>query len=737
MDSRKDYTGIDFFRLAAAFLILAIHTSPLSSYTETGDFILTRILARVAVPFYFMTSGFFLISRYAHQRERLKLFLKKIALLYGCAIVLYLPLNIYNEYFLMEYLLPNIIKDIFFDGTLYHLWYLPAAIIGAGIAWFLVRKAGFQRAFILTLLLYMAGMLGDSYYGAIRQMEGLKSLYNAMFEVFDYTRNGLFFAPVFFVMGGMIAEKPMKVSFKYFGVFLLLMLGEGMLIHHLDWQRHDSMYIFLIPCMYFLFRWLIIFRGQRREGWRALSLLIYLLHPMMIVVVRMVARILDLQALLIQNSLIHYLAVSILSVAGSLLCLFVIQRMGIHGKKPVWEEKSSDYGQVYTQVKIQRGKPMREEKSRAWIELNLEHLSHNVKTLCQVLPEGCELMAVVKAQAYGHGLYEITVNLNRMGVKAFAVATVDEGIALRSWGTIGEILILGYTAPERARELCQYQLTQTLIDKEYAVGLNGQGYRVQVHLKVDTGMHRLGFCVENTEEIANVFTMKHLKVSGIFTHLCTADSLDSTSQRFTREQIYCFHRLLTQLQEKGIALPKVHVQSSYGFLNYPELKYDYVRVGISLYGVASFPHESTRQGLELKPVLSLKARIILLRTIAKGEGVGYGRAFVAKRDSVIAILPIGYADGFPGSLSCGRSQVLIQGRRVPVVGKVCMDQLAVDVTELPNVKVGMVATLIGKDGEEEILASTVAEQAGSITNEFLCRMGRRLKCYCSCKLPMV
>lgn len=202
MNEKTSYHGIDYFRLIAAFLVIAIHTSPLLSYSETGDFILTHIIARIAVPFFFMTSGFFLISRYQYNEARLLSFVKKTALIYGISILVYIPLNIYNNYFSVDFLLPNIIKDLFFDGTMYHLWYLPASIVGAVIAWFAVKKIGFRKALIFSFVLYVIGLFGDSYYGIVEKIPFLKRVYGCMFEVFDYTRNGIFFGPVFFVLGG-------------------------------------------------------------------------------------------------------------------------------------------------------------------------------------------------------------------------------------------------------------------------------------------------------------------------------------------------------------------------------------------------------------------------------------------------------------------------------------------------------------------------------------------------------
>lgn len=706
MTKNESYSGIDYFRFIAALLIVAIHTSPLSSFSETGNFIFTRIVSRVAVPFFFMTSGFFLISRYTCNAEKLEAFIKKTTLIYGVAILLYIPINVYNGYFKMDNLLPNIIKDIVFDGTLYHLWYLPASIIGAAIAWYLVKKLNYPKALMVASVLYLIGLFGDSYYGITEKISCLNSLYTYIFQVTDYTRNGIFFAPIFFILGGFIADNRPQItfgkSFLGFAISLALMLGEAMILHHFDLQRHDSMYVFLLPCMYFLFIVILHFKGKRLVSLRTASLIIYIIHPMMIVVIRLFSKLLHIQKLFVENSIVHYFAVCLTSVVFSVVLTAMWNKY-----KPKKAKHTAD-------------------TDRAYLEIDLNNLEHNVKVLKRAMPQKCELMAVVKAEAYGHGLYEIATHLNKIGVKAFAVATIDEGIKLRQYGVLGEILILGYTAPARAKELRKYDLTQTLIDYKYALLLDKQGYDVMTHIKVDTGMHRLGFDAKDIEKISAVFSMKHIKVSGIYTHLCAADSIDEKDIFFTNVQIESFYNLLNQLKEKGITIPKIHIQSSYGLLNYPELKCDYVRVGVSLYGVLSSPNDRTKLHLDLRPVLSLKSRVILLREIKKGESVGYSRSFVANRDSLIALLPVGYADGYPRNLSCGKSYVLINGHQAPVVGKICMDQLAVDVTDIPNVKTGSIATLIGKDGKEEITAPMVAESAESITNELLSRMGHRL-----------
>jgi serine/alanine racemase len=248
-----------------------------------------------------------------------------------------------------------------------------------------------------------------------------------------------------------------------------------------------------------------------------------------------------------------------------------------------------------------------------------------------------------------------------------------------------------------------------------------------VHIKVDTGMHRLGISVEEINKIAEVFQLDGLKVIGIFTHLSVADKLEEEAVKYTRGQIERFYQLLKQLEDRGIDIPMVHIQSSYGLLNYPELHCDYARIGIALYGSLSSQGDNTKLPSQLRPVLALKARVIMIREVAAGESVSYGRDSFIRKDSRIAVLPVGYADGLPRNLSYGSGSVLLHGRRAPMIGRICMDHLLIDVTDIPEVKQGDVATLIGEDGQEEILATSVAKSAGTITNELYSRIGIRLE----------
>lgn len=364
--------------------------------------------------------------------------------------------------------------------------------------------------------------------------------------------------------------------------------------------------------------------------------------------------------------------------------------------------------------------------ARAWIELDRAALAHNVEALRALLPPGCTLMPAVKANAYGHGAALVAKELNRLGVDAFCVAAAAEGAALREDGIQGEILVLGYTHPSEFPLLERYTLTQTVVDASYARTLDTAGRKISVHLKIDTGMHRLGLPWDAPEELERLFRFPHLNITGAYTHLCSDCTTSPSDRAFTQEQSHRFHEAVTRLEQAGCVLPSVHILSSYGLLNYPELGGSYARIGIALYGLLSSREDTDRCAVPLKPVLSLKARVAHVQEIPAGEGVGYDLTFVPRRPSRVAALAIGYADGLPRSLSCGVGNILLHGRRAPIVGRICMDQTLVDVTDIPDAAPGDTAVLIGRSGGQELTACQVAEQAGTITNELLSRMGPRL-----------
>ncbi len=608
------------------------------------------------------------------------------------------------------------VQMLVFEGTFYHLWYFPACMLGILLVTLLGRFLGLRGTLLVSGALYVIGLLGDSYYGVAQRIPALSGVYDVIFQISPYTRNGLFFAPLFLALGCLMGGGRQKACrdhlwlWSCFVLSFVLMSKEGFLLRRLGFQRHDSMYVFLVPVMIFLYKILLSIRGRSVKRLRSISTWIYIVHPAMIVAVRGAARIVHMTELLVDNSLIHYAAVTVLSIAAAA----VISYFGD------WVKGAGAPGAALSE----RGK---ERRGRAWIELDREALSQNVEALLAMLPDHCSLMPAVKADAYGHGAVLIARELNRIGVEAFCVASAGEGEELRREGVKGEILVLGYTDPTQFDLLHRCRLTQTIVDYQYAERLNGYGKRLHVHIGVDTGMHRLGIGYEQRDLIMDIFEMKNLAVDGLFTHLCTSDGQALREQSFTDLQARRFYSVVDDLERSGYSCPKLHLQSSYGILNYPNLAEDYARVGIALYGVLSTREDTKRWEDVLRPVLSLKARVACVRRLCCGETAGYGMAFTAQRDMEIATITVGYGDGLPRNLSGGQGFVLINGRRAPVVGRICMDQTIVDVSGIPDVKAGDVAVLIGKSGDKEISAGDLAGWAGTITNEILSRMGARLE----------
>lgn len=697
----KENIGIDYFRIIAAILVITIHTSPLLSVNETADFILTRILARSAVPFFFMATGFFLFPQNNLKPFKYNKSVLKIVKLYGIAILLYLPLNFYAGYFADKAVPIKILKDILFDGTFYHLWYFPAVILGIGVIVFLIKHCRFHIVGFITVILYLIGLFGDSYYGVIAHIPFLKAFYDILFLFSDYTRNGLFFAPLYLFMGIWLSTHRRRYSFKIkmvgFLLSLALMMAEGLLLHHFSIQRHDSMYIALIPCMYFLFQLLLFCKGKSNKNLRTISMLIFIIHPWCIVLIRGFAKIIKAQSILIDNSIIHFIAVTFLSI----IVAVILNKLWNKLKMPSFQE------------------------DRAWVEINLSNLHHNVVQLKNILPKGCEIMAVVKANAYGHGDVRIASELQKSDVNAFAVASLSEGIHLRKNGIKGTILILGYTCPQEAAKLVRYHLTQTIIDYNYAVALNQYGKKIKTHIKIDTGMNRLGENFNHIDEIAGMFHLPNLIIDGMYTHLSSSDSMLNDDINFTIQQIENFYSVVNKINVLGYYPPKIHIQSTYGVLNYPELNCSYARIGVAIYGLLSNETDQTEVKIDLHPVLSIKARVSIVKNISSNQPVGYGRKFISDSPMKIATVAIGYADGIPRNITCG--SVLIKGEKVPIIGNICMDQLTIDVTNIPEVCQGDIVTIIGQDCGEIISGEQAARQAGTITNELFSRLGERLE----------
>jgi alanine racemase len=357
--------------------------------------------------------------------------------------------------------------------------------------------------------------------------------------------------------------------------------------------------------------------------------------------------------------------------------------------------------------------------------INLAALAHNLSRIKHYLPPGCEILAVVKANAYGHGAVEIARALSCQGIERFAVASLDEGIALRQAGVSTSIVLLGALFEKQVPDLVAHRLTPVVSDGRILPALakaaRSHPAPYPIHLKVETGMGRLGFSPEELLPLLeNPLLHSSLKVEGMMTHLADADGKDST---VTERQLGEFRAVLEQIKQRGRTLPLVHAANSAAIVRFPNAHFSLVRPGIMLYGYHTLP--AIVPAPDLKPVLSLQTTVAQLRTIPQGGTVSYNGTFVATRPTRIAVLPIGYADGYSRQLS-HRGSVLIQGRRAPIIGLVCMDMVMVDVTDLAPIQVGETVTLIGQQGEESIWADEVADWIGTIPYEVLCGIGSRV-----------
>ncbi|RAP74906.1 serine racemase VanT catalytic subunit [Paenibacillus montanisoli] len=708
MAADRSYGWIDLVKLAAAVLVIANHTGPLTSWSEEADFVLTNIISRLAVPFFFMASGFFLFraaKEGIRNKPSLRKFMVRIGGLYALGILLYLPVNVYAGHFGPDSTAGAILKEIAFGGTFYHLWYLPALLLGTAIVYMLRLRLQDRTVLVVTGALYAIGMFGDSYYGVAARVDALAVFYAQLFDAFGQTRNGLFFAPFFIALGAFIGNAASNTASRrsarwYGGMFLIsfsLLLAEGTALHRLGLQLHEVMYVALVPAAYALFRLLTVrsVRGHRRV--RYMSTAVYLLHPLAIVLVRGAAKLLGIQTVVIGNSFAFFAAVTIASLLPAAMLAI---------------------------ISVPRSSPM-PGNPRAWVQIDLSNLDHNARVLKQALPDGTSLMAVVKANAYGHGSVGIAKRLQRGGIRQFAVAEVGEAVELRKAGVKGDILILGYTPTERLNELIWYNITQTVIHADDAQRLQAHGGKFKVHVKIDTGMNRLGEQFDRQEELLSMYRHSRLQVTGTYSHLAEADSLDPYDIAFSRKQIDRFRHAVDLILAAGFNPGRLHLQSSYGILNFPDLEMDLARPGIALYGLLSTEGGATRTKIDLRPVLSLKASVSRVHLVKSGEFVGYGRSFAAAADTMVATVAIGYADGIPRELSGRGGSVLIHGRRAPIIGRICMDQLTVDVSGIPDVRQGDIATIIGEDGAERITAGEIAMRTGTITNEIVCSMGTR------------
>ena len=363
--------------------------------------------------------------------------------------------------------------------------------------------------------------------------------------------------------------------------------------------------------------------------------------------------------------------------------------------------------------------------NRSWVEVSIEKLKKNYRIYKDNIPADKTVMAVVKANAYGHGDTKVAKLLNQIGCFHFAVSNIEEAIGLRKADIEGSILILGYTPINQAEQLEKFDITQTLISESYAEALNDTGFKIKSQFAIDTGMNRIGLDADYPEECERVIrkyaNCSNLIINGMFTHLCVADTDDEKCIQFTKEQIYKFERMAARVGD--LNLKEVHCLNSAAGIWHESERSIFVRLGIIMYGLKPDYLNYLPDGIE--PVLEWKSVISMVKTVRKGETIGYGRTFMAEKNMTVATIPTGYADGYNRLLS-NHGYVLINGQRAPIVGRVCMDQFMVDVSCINNADMGTEVILIGKCGEEMLTADDMAQMIDTIGYEVVCNISSRV-----------
>jgi alanine racemase len=361
-----------------------------------------------------------------------------------------------------------------------------------------------------------------------------------------------------------------------------------------------------------------------------------------------------------------------------------------------------------------------------WAEVNLDYLISNFKEV-KKLSNGKSIIGVVKADAYGHGAIEVAHALIENGVDMLAVAVITEAVELRKSGITAPIMILGFTPTYYIEQIIKEDVIVTVYSYEYAEELSNKAKEfnkdVKIQIAVDTGMGRIGFLPnkENVDVVYNISKLENIKIESIFSHFSTADEED---KEYTHMQGKKFQTFCDGLEELGVKIKNKHIANSATIMDLPEYYHDSVRPGIILYGY--YPsNEVNTERLNIKPIMSLKATIVHIKTVVKDEYISYGRKFKTERESIIATLPIGYADGYTRLLS-GKAKVIVNGKFAPVVGKICMDQCMIDITDIEGVKLGDEVILMGEDNGLKITADDIAESIGTISYEVICMINKRV-----------
>lgn len=366
------------------------------------------------------------------------------------------------------------------------------------------------------------------------------------------------------------------------------------------------------------------------------------------------------------------------------------------------------------------------EYHRLLAEINLDAIGNNIREIKSRIKAETQLLAVVKADAYGHGAEEVAKVCLYNGADQLAVATCDEGVQIRQWSIQVPVLILGNTVEGQLETVVNYNLTQAVFRYETAKLMSDIAKKLNktalVHIKIDTGMSRIGFLPtdESIEEIERIFALPNLKVTGIFTHFATADEKDKT---FTNVQYKRFRFVTDKLEKKGYKSFIRHCANSGAILDMPNLQLDMVRAGIIIYGM--YPSSEVSHPINLIPAMSLKSQISYVKYLEENVSVGYGRTYFTTRKTKVATVPIGYADGYSRAFS-NRARVIVNGHYAPVIGNVCMDQMMINVSDIPDVNEGDSVIIMGSDGKNTVSAEELAAVSGTINYEIVCNVGKRV-----------
>ncbi len=360
-----------------------------------------------------------------------------------------------------------------------------------------------------------------------------------------------------------------------------------------------------------------------------------------------------------------------------------------------------------------------------WVEIDLPALRHNLSALKKRVGPQTKILGIVKANAYGHGDFEVSRALLNNGVEMLGIAVLEEGIQLRGKGVQAPLLLLGGAFEGQIEAVIRHNITPTVYDAKLTEALSRQAHHfhttIKVHVYVDTGMGSIGVKHDKAADFVQfVKNLKNLPIEGIYTHCSSSDEKDSA---FTHLQIQRFRDVLNALHAAGIDIPLKHIANSGAILGYPEAYFTMVRPGLSLYGL--YPSEDVSRDIGLKPVMSFKTRIIHIKEMDAGDAVGYGRGYSITKPTRVATLPVGYADGYNRLLS-NQGKVIIRGRKSPIIGRVCMDQCFVDVTDIKEVSVGDAVVLYGSQGEETISIESIAKQLNTIPYEVSCNISKRV-----------